>query len=87
MSLDWLDRSNPVAIRWCFLVVISIVNITLWLQLRSRFGRAAVEPLLLLCAVPAVRRSCCAPFMCSAAPSARYCRAPTSNESAGSTRW
>jgi len=51
MSLDWLDWSNPVAIWWCFLLVISVVNITLWLQLRSRFGNAVIEPLLLLSAV------------------------------------
>jgi len=51
MSLDWLDWTNPVAIWWCFLLVISVVNITLWLQLRSRFGNAVIEPLLLLSAV------------------------------------
>jgi hypothetical protein len=50
MSLDWLDWSNPVAIWWCFLLVISAVNVTLWLQLRSRFGKTWVEPLLLLSA-------------------------------------
>jgi hypothetical protein len=49
MSLDWLDWSNTVALWWCFLVVISAVNVILWLQLRARFNRT--EPLLLLSAV------------------------------------
>ncbi len=51
MSLDWLEWSNPVAIWWCFLIAVSAVNVTLWLHLRSRFGTAAIEPLLLLSAV------------------------------------
>ena len=51
MDLDWLDWSNPVAVWWVFLVVVSGVNIAalLWLQQRFR-GRsrnaqtAAVDP-------------------------------------------
>jgi len=49
ISLDWLDRSNPVAPWWCFLAVISAVNIVLWFELRSRLSRT--ELLVLLCAV------------------------------------
>jgi len=49
MRVDWLDWSNPVAAWWCFLVVVSAVNIALWLQLRSRFNKT--EPLVLLSAV------------------------------------
>jgi hypothetical protein len=49
MTMDWLDWSNPVAVWWCFLVVVSTVNIALWLQLRSRFS--ITEPLVLLSAV------------------------------------
>jgi hypothetical protein len=33
MSLEWLSWSNPVSIWWGFLLVVSIVNITLWLLL------------------------------------------------------
>jgi hypothetical protein len=59
MRFDWLTWSNPVAIWWGFLVVVSMVNITLWLQLhrhlrnRSRADRRGVlslEPLVLLSA-------------------------------------
>jgi hypothetical protein len=63
MSVAWLDWSNPVAIWWGFLLVVSAVNVAALLWLRGRFsaGRgdqpaakpAAIwlEPLLLLCAV------------------------------------
>jgi hypothetical protein len=53
MSLDWLDWSNPVAIWWIFLLVVSGVNVTVLLWLHSRFRAAAlaIEPLLLLCTV------------------------------------
>jgi hypothetical protein len=58
MNVDWLDWSNPVAIWWSFLLVVSAVNIaallTLGARLRASPGRAAgafaIEPLLLLCA-------------------------------------
>ncbi len=50
MSFDWLTWSNPVAVWWGFLVVISAVNVTLWLQLRARYGRATLDPLFLLSA-------------------------------------
>ena len=59
MRLDWLAWSNPVAIWWSFLILVSIGNIALLLSLHFRFrrtglrGRAgalANEPLLLLCA-------------------------------------
>jgi hypothetical protein len=59
MSLAWLTWSNPVAIWWGFLVVVSAANILLWFQLRSLLGRGAaagrsglpaIEPLALLSA-------------------------------------
>jgi hypothetical protein len=59
MSLDWLTWSNPVAIWWCCLAVVSAVNIALWLKLqaysswtvpRSSTGILAIEPLMLLAA-------------------------------------
>ena len=48
--MNWLSWSNPVAIWWCFLVAVSIVNITLLLALHARFRKSAfaIEPLLLL---------------------------------------
>jgi hypothetical protein len=58
-SFDWLTWSNPVAIWWGFLLVVSVVNIGLWLQLNRRLrqgapagrrGRYAVELMLVLCA-------------------------------------
>jgi hypothetical protein len=59
MSLDWLTWSNPVAIWWCCLAVVSAVNIALWLKLqahtsktaiRASTGILAIEPLMLLAA-------------------------------------
>ncbi len=59
MSLDWLTWSNPVAIWWCCLAVISALNIVLWLELqthvsktaiRTSSGILAIEPLMLLAA-------------------------------------
>ncbi len=59
MGLDWLTSSNPVAIWWSFLIVVSAANISLWLLLRSRFrqtlpdwrtGAFGIEPLMLLSA-------------------------------------
>jgi hypothetical protein len=59
MSVAWLDWSNPVAIWWDFLLLVSAVNIAalLWLGARCRGSRGDkpagtwIEPLLLLCAV------------------------------------
>ena len=58
MNVAWLDWSNPVAIWWGFLLLVSAVNIAalLWLRgrYRSRGDKPAgtwIEPLLLLCAV------------------------------------
>jgi hypothetical protein len=51
MQLDWLDWSNPLALWWGFLVVVSAGNVAwlAWLHARLRKGGAfAVEPLLLL---------------------------------------
>jgi hypothetical protein len=59
MSFDWLTWSNPVAIWWGFLLVVSAVNIALFVLLHSCFkkrmmnrrrGALGVELLLLLCA-------------------------------------
>jgi len=59
MRLDWLTWSNPVAVWWTFLVLVSAGNVALLLGLRSRFrktslarraGMLASEPLLLLAA-------------------------------------
>src|ERR1700689_497621 len=59
MSVAWLDWSNPVAIWWVFLLVVSAVNIAALLRLRARYRSSRgdkpadtwIEPLLLLCAV------------------------------------
>src|SRR6202030_2154491 len=63
MSVAWLDWSNPVAIWWGFLLIVSAVNIAALLRLRaglsaSRGDKTAaksaaiwLEPLFLLCAV------------------------------------
>jgi len=59
MRLDWLTWSNPVAIWWSFLILVSAGNVTLLLGLYSRFRKTSVvrrggafvlEPLLLLSA-------------------------------------
>jgi hypothetical protein len=59
MRLDWLAWSNPVAIWWSFLILVSAGNIALLVRLhfhfrqtglRRRAGAFAAEPLLLLCA-------------------------------------
>jgi hypothetical protein len=58
MRLDWLSWSNPVAVWWCFLIVVSAANVALLLFLFAYFRRAsmarraaaiAAEPLMLLC--------------------------------------
>jgi hypothetical protein len=58
MSIDWLTWSNPVAIWWGSLVVVSAANIVLWLLLHSRIrwravargGIARIDLLVALCA-------------------------------------
>src|SRR4029079_17701064 len=59
MNLDWLAASNPVAIWWCFLLIVSTANIALWMLLHRRFRQMTpsgqrrifrVEVLVLLCA-------------------------------------
>ena len=59
MNFDWLAWSNPVAIWWCFLLIVSATNIALWFLLHRRFrqwsprarrGILRVEILVLLCA-------------------------------------
>src|SRR4051812_35547198 len=58
MNLDWLAASNPVAIWWCFLLIVSTANIALWMLLHRRYrqmtprtqrGIFRVEVLVLLC--------------------------------------
>ena len=62
-SLNWLSWSNPVAIWWCCLIIVSTLNIALWLKLQAHCSRAliptstgistnilAIEPLMLLAA-------------------------------------
>ena len=59
MSVAWLDWSNPVAIWWGFLLLVSAVNIAALLRLRARYRASRgdkpagtfIEPLFLLCAV------------------------------------
>jgi hypothetical protein len=43
MSFDWLDWRNPIAIWWCFLVLVSLANIVLWRVLHRRFRRRTSE--------------------------------------------
>ncbi len=59
MMLEWLQWSNPVAVWWAFLLVVSSANIALWLllhfQLRKspldrRWTILRVELMVLLCA-------------------------------------
>src|SRR5262245_32229034 len=59
MSLDWLAWSNPVAIWWGSLLVVSSANIALWLLVHRRSRRQVldrargifrIELLLALCA-------------------------------------
>src|ERR1700729_1976146 len=62
MSVAWLDWSNPVAIWWVFLLVVSAANIAALLRLRARYRSSRgdrpaaksaaiwIEPLFLLCA-------------------------------------
>jgi hypothetical protein len=59
MSFAWLNWSNPVAIWWGFLIVVSAANIGLWFQLygllasatpERRAGVFTTEPLALLSA-------------------------------------
>jgi hypothetical protein len=57
MRFDWLAWSNPVAVWWGFLLVVSAINIALWLLLhrrhrkQARCGLLGIELLVLLCAV------------------------------------
>src|SRR3954465_117529 len=59
MNLEWLAASNPVAIWWCFLLIVSTANIALWMLLHRRYrqmtpstqrGIFRIEVLVLLCA-------------------------------------
>jgi len=59
MSIEWFTWSNPVAVWWAFLLVVSGANIALWVWLHRRFrarlsslqvGILRVELALLLCA-------------------------------------
>jgi hypothetical protein len=55
MRFDWLAWSNPVAVWWSFLLVVSLVNIGLFVVMRSHvrrhmLGRGMVRLMILLCA-------------------------------------
>ena len=59
MSLAWVSWSNPVAVWWGFLVLVSGANIALWLVLHRQFRQSAldrrwmvvrIELMVLLCA-------------------------------------
>jgi hypothetical protein len=59
MNFDWLAWSNPVAIWWGFLLVVSSVNIALWVVLRRHLHKRAlghqrgtfrIELMVVLCA-------------------------------------
>src|SRR6266481_5876052 len=58
-AFEWLSWSNPVAVWWGFLLVVSAANIGLWLLLERRVrgeardrrrGAFRIELLVLLCA-------------------------------------
>ena len=38
MSIEWFTWSNPVAVWWAFLLVVSIANIALWVFLTAAIG-------------------------------------------------
>jgi hypothetical protein len=52
MNIEWLTWSNPVSIWWCSLLVVSGINVTLWLLLSRSLRRTALrlEVLVLLSA-------------------------------------
>ena len=57
MNFDWLAWSNPVAVWWSFLLVVSVVNVGLFVALHRHFRRRALalgmfrlELMILLCA-------------------------------------
>jgi hypothetical protein len=59
MGFEWLTWSNPVAIWWGFLLVVSATNIALWLVLHRQFRKRTfsdrwdtfrIELLVILCA-------------------------------------
>ncbi len=55
MQFDWLAWSNPVAVWWGFLLVVSSANVALWLVLHRhirtrRYNAFQVELMVLLCA-------------------------------------
>ena len=55
MPLLWRSRSNPLAVWWTFLTVVSVANIAVWFFLYRELHRPAgdnsgIELMLLLCA-------------------------------------
>src|SRR6187200_3141548 len=57
MNFDWLAWSNPVAVWWSFLLVVSVVNVGLFVALHRHIRRRALargmvrlELMILLCA-------------------------------------
>ena len=41
MTFAWVTSSNPVAVWWLFLVVVSAANVTLWFALRHHLRNAS----------------------------------------------
>jgi hypothetical protein len=52
MSFEWLTWSNPVAVWWSFLLIVSAVNVALWLKV-NRFLRRTTLRLDLMVALSA----------------------------------
>src|ERR1700739_3881188 len=59
MNLDWLSWSNPLAIWWSSLTIVSALNVVLWFKLQAHSSKAmirtstgllAIEPLMLVAA-------------------------------------
>src|SRR5215468_4571634 len=52
MNIDWVAWSNPVSIWWGFLLIVSSINVGLWLALHGYFRsrNRAVELIVLLSA-------------------------------------
>lgn len=54
MDLAWRARSNPVALWWTMLTLVSVANIALWFflfrELHRPAGGTGIELMLLLCA-------------------------------------
>jgi hypothetical protein len=65
LTLPWLTLSNPVAIWWMCLVVVSAVNIAAWFGLRSVVHRASTSRRVRLLAEPLLFLSAAYVFGCA----------------------